>query len=259
MTSAIRHRILVWGLRIALIAVLLGLWLYGNGPGHVSTLLLPIFSGVVTTLGQLVIVPTFWSAVAETLFEMAIAFVIAAVVGTLLGFWAARGPLRAKTIEPLAVWGYMAPLFLFYPLFLLWFGVDAPSKISLAAVSSVFPIIYGSIRAFRSVDEIYLRVGRAYGATNRQIDWLIKLRASLPVLASAFRIGAAYSITTVLAAEVLSSLNGLGYLLAQAAQSFNASEAFALVFAIVVIVALLQMLLNRVFSVRHQQDPTKTN
>jgi len=242
---------LVWGLRVAALALLIGAWLFANGPGKVSTLLLPPLGKVLELFGQLVISGEFWGNLWITLYSMLIAFVSAAVVGTLVGFWAARGQLRARTIEPLAVWGYMAPLFLFYPLFLLWFGAGPESKITLAAVSTVFPIVYGSIRAFRSVDPIYLRVASAYGASRRQTDWLIKLRASLPMLASAFRVGAAYSITTVLAAEVLSSTGGLGYILAKASQLFNVSQAFAILIGIVLFVAVLQLALNRLFRQRH--------
>jgi len=250
-TRRVRRTILVWALRVAALVVIVGLWLYGNGPGHVSSLLLPSLGNVLVFFGQLVVSPAFWSAAWTTLYSMAISFVVAAVVGTLIGFWAARGPLRAKVIEPLAVWGYMAPLFLFYPLFLLWFGVGVESKITLAALSTVFPIIYGSLRAFRSVDPVYLRVARAYGASPRQTDWMIKLRATLPLLGSAFRIGAAYSITTVLAGEVLSSTGGLGYILAKASQLFNAAGAFAILIAIVLFVAVLQLGLNRLFTPRH--------
>jgi NitT/TauT family transport system permease protein len=242
-----RHRTVVWVLRIGLVALIVGAWIWGNS-AHVSRLLLPDFTTTFRTFGTLVIGPSFWEALGRTLYEMVVSFVIAAVLGTLVGFWAARSDLRAKVIEPIAVWGYMAPLFLFYPLFILWFNVGPESKIALAAASSFFPIVYGSLRAFRSVDEVYLKVARAYGASARQTDWQIKLRASLPMLASGYRIGAAYTITTVLAAEVLASTGGLGYLLAKTSQGFDTSMAFALTIAIVLVVAGLQFLLNRLFS-----------
>ncbi len=245
------YRIFVWGLRVAALAIIVGLWLFGNGPGHVSPLLLPLFTKVWATFGHMVVTGSFWMNLWTTLYSILVSFVIAAIIGTIVGFWAARRPLRARVVEPIALWGYMAPLVLFYPLFILWFGVGPQSRITLAAISSVFPIIYGSIRAFRSVDDIYLRLGAAYGASQRQIDWLIKLRASMPVLSSGFRVGAAYSVTTVLASEVLASTSGLGNILASASQLFNGAQAYAILIGILIFVALLQLGLNRLFATRH--------
>jgi len=249
--GSVSYRIVVWAIRLFLLAVILGLWLFGNGPGGVSQLLLPQFPKVWANFGGFVVSGPFWMNLWTTLYAILISFAIAAVVGTLLGFWAARRPLRARVVEPIALWGYMAPLVLFYPLFILWFGVGPQSRIALAAISSVFPIIYGSIRAFRSVDDIYLRLGSAYGASQRQIDWMIKLRASLPVLSSGFRVGAAYSVTTVIASEILASTNGLGNILASASQLFNGAQAYAILIAILIFVALLQLGLNRLFAARH--------
>ncbi len=245
------YRALVWGLRVAALAIIIGLWLFGNGPGHVSVLLLPDFGKVWVNFGMLFVTPLFWSNLWVTLYSFLISFGISAVLGTLLGFWAARRPLRARVVEPVAVWGYMAPLVLFYPLFVLWLGVSPQSRILLATIASIFPIVYGSIRAFRSVDDIYLRLGAAYGASQRQIDWLIKLRASLPVLSSGYRVGAAYSVTGILATEILASTNGLGNMLSTASQLFNGAQSYALLIAIVCFVALMQLGLNRLFATRY--------
>jgi ABC-type nitrate/sulfonate/bicarbonate transport system permease component len=240
----IGRRVAIWSLRLGVIVVLLGVWIWSNRPGGVSKLLLPDLGSVVSNFGALLVSPEFWQAALLTVAEILAAFVVSAPLGVLVGFFAARTAVRTGVIGRVALWGYMAPLILFYPLFLLWFNVGPLSKIAFAGVSIFFPVLYGAIRAFRSVDGKYLRVARAFAASPAQADWLIKFRAALPMLSSTLRIAAALSAITVIFTEMLASQGGLGYLLASASQSFAVARAFALITAILIFVGLIQLAIN---------------
>ncbi len=71
------------------------------------------------------------------------------------------------------------------------------------------------------------------------------------MLSSGYRVGAAYSVTGILATEILASTNGLGNMLATASQLFAGAQAYALLVAIVCFVALMQLGLNRLFATRY--------
>jgi NitT/TauT family transport system permease protein len=251
-----RHKLIVWSLRAGAAAFLVGLWLYSNRPGGISKLLLPKLGDVLVLFGETLVTSEFWQTVGLTVTEILVAFLIAAVLGPLVGFWAARGDLRTKVVEPIMIWGYMAPLILFYPLFTLWLDIGPASKIAFAAVATVFPVTYGAIRAFRSVNEVYVRAARAFGASDHQIDWQIKLRSTLPMLASSFRIGAAYSVVTVILTEMLASKGGLGYELANASDTFAVAESFALIISIMMVVSVLQIGLDKLFSSGRAPQPS---
>lgn len=242
----------IWALRGLLVAVILGGWLYAAGPGGVSPVLLPRLGLVWTELRALLADPTLWSDVGFTLFEIALAFVLSVLAGFLVGFASSRTPLRAKVVEPLLAWGYMAPLVLFYPLFILWFGVDGWSKILYGAASGFFPVAFNSLRGFRAVDQRYLRAARAFGASSAQIDRQVKVPAALPMVMAGIRIGAALNIITVILAEMLAAQRGLGYRLAAASQTLQMPRAFALIIMLLGIVALLQLVIQRVGRARHQ-------
>ena len=186
-----------------------------------------------------------YQALGVTMVEILISLVIAAVVGIGLAFWAARTDLRAKVVEPLLVWGYLVPHILFYPIIILLFGVDVPSKVAYAASSAVFPIGFNCLRAFRGVDPKFISVGRAYGASPRQMDRQIKLPASVPLAAAGLRIGAALTMVTVISAEMISSTNGLGYLLKFYSQSFNTEKAYAIILMIILVVGIFQLAIGK--------------
>lgn len=243
------RKLVIWALRLALVAVIVGGWLFANGPGGVSPLLLPKLDLVLQQFGELVTTSTLRSDLLVTLMEIAGGLAIAMFLGTLIGFWGARSTLRAKVVEPLVTWGYLAPLVLFYPIFILWFGIGPSSKIGYAAVNALFPIAYNSLRAFQNVDPRYLRVAHAFGASRIQTDWLVKWRAALPMVMSGIRIGAATSMITVILAEMLSASRGLGYLLAKSSQTFAVSQSFAVILIVLVVVVVLQFVINRAFTV----------
>jgi ABC-type nitrate/sulfonate/bicarbonate transport system permease component len=244
---------LVWPLRALGLGALLGVWAFGNGPGGISPLVLPTISRVVEALGEALSQFSTYEAAAITFGEILAAFILASVFGLAAGFWAARTPLRMQIFQSIFVWGYLAPLILFYPIFILSFGTGVGSKIGYGAVSAFFPIAYNSLRAFATVQPTMLKVARAFGASSFQTDFLIKLPGALPLISSGVRIGAGASMITVIFAEMLASTAGLGYQLALTSQTFAAPQAFAMIILLMVLVGVLQGLVNLLLTPRRER------
>lgn len=222
-----------------------GSWTYLEGPGDISPLILPPLGNVVREFWGFLTSRELYGHAGVTFVEMLAAFTISTTTGLAVGFWGARSQLRARVLEPLLVWGYLVPAIMFYPLFLLWFGFGMTSKIGYAAVSAFFPIAFNSLRGFARVDERYIKVGRAFGASPRQLDALVKFRAGLPMAAAGVKIGAALTMITVIVAEMLGSARGLGYLIQYYSQSFVAARTYAVIAVVLLIVGLFYVVLRR--------------
>lgn len=239
------HQVKVQAVRFLAAATLLGVWYYAIGPGGVSSLILPPPTRVLSEAWSFLSTAELYRALAVTMTEIFVSILIAGSLGFVIGFWGARTERRAGVVEPLLVWGYLVPHILFYPLLILWFGIGMSSKIAYAASSAIFPIAFNCLRGFRRVDDRYVRVGRAFGASPTQLDWLVKLRAGLPMAAAGLRLGAALSMITVIVAEMLASSKGLGYILKFYSQSFVTAKAFAVTLIIILVVGLFQLIINR--------------
>ncbi|MER7006928.1 ABC transporter permease [Dactylosporangium sp. NPDC000555] len=246
------HRLRVWGLRLALVTVIVALWLFANRPGGISPLILPELGKVAQSFVDLVITPDTWRQAGITVFEMVVAFSIAAVVGLGTGFALSRNRISSRTAEPLFAWGYLFPFVLLYPLFLLWVGVGIQSKIAYAATGAFFPIAYNTIRGLRSIDERYLKVGKAFGASAFQMDIDVKLGAARPMILSGLRIGSSIVTISVVLAELLGSNAGLGHEIEQASSRFQIANSYAVVVLLIVIAAVLQAGLERLLKPRHK-------
>jgi NitT/TauT family transport system permease protein len=242
----------VWALRVAGLAVVVGVWLYATGPGGVSPLILPKLTDVASACWELVSGSSIWPHVAITLLEIAIALAIALPLGFAAGFLGSRTALRARVYEPLLAWGYMVPHVMFFPLFLLWVGVGIWSKVLFAAVAGFFPIAMNTLRGFDSVDPGHLRVGRAFGASKLQLDWLVKLGAAAPMVLAGVRIGVALSVINVILGEMLASQRGLGHELARTSQTLVIPEAFAVIMVLLVVVGVFHYGAQRI-ELRHHR------
>lgn len=240
------YKLKVLGLRLAAVAALYGAWVYAIGPGEVSPLILPEPVRVVEEIWGFLGSSQLYGAIRVTMFAILTSIVLASVFGFLIGFWGARSQRRASVLEPLLVWGYLVPHILFYPLLVLWFGVGINSKIAYSASSAVLPIAFNCLRAFRGVDAKYVNVGRAFGASPHQLDLLVKLRAGIPMAAAGLRLGAALAMITVVVAEMLSSTQGLGYLLKLYSQSFATAKSLALTFIILAVVGIFLFIIDRI-------------
>lgn len=237
---------LSWALRLAALLVGLAAWQYEVGPGGVSPIVLPNIGAVIAQFAVVVVDPAVWSNVGVTIVEFLTAFGLSAAAGILVGFFASRSRLRSLAVDPMLNWGYMAPVELLFPVFILWFGVGIWSKILFAGLAGFFPVAINTLRGLASVRENYLRTGRAYGASPLQLEYIVKLPASAPLVLSGIRIGAALALINVILGEMLSSEAGLGYQLAKASQTLDSARALALILLLIVIVSVVQAGLARI-------------
>jgi NitT/TauT family transport system permease protein len=241
-----RHKLKVRLVQGVAVALLLGAWLFFTiGPSKASPLILPPIWNVGKELAGFFVSPDLYGALFVTLGEMVAALTIAIVGGVLVGFWGARSKLRSLVLEPLLVWSYLVPLILFFPLVLLWLGFGSESKIGYSAISAFFPIAFNSLRAFSNVDDKYLRMGRAFGASRRQLDLWIKFRAGVPLAAAGIRLGIATGVVTVITAEMLASSQGLGHLIRRYSESFIAAKTYAIIIIVVLVVAAIYFVVQR--------------
>jgi ABC-type nitrate/sulfonate/bicarbonate transport system permease component len=235
----------VRAIQLLALLVVFGAWAFYSGPGAASPLILPTISGVANQLWAFLGSSELWTAVWVTFKELFVALAIATTCGLAVGFWGARSPLRSQVLSPLLVWSYQVPMILFYPLFLLWLGFGTSSKIGYAAVSAFLPIAFNSLRAFASVDPKYVQMGRAFGASPRQLDLWIKFRAGLPLAAAGIKLGTAICMVTVIVAEMLGSSEGLGYLIKYYSESFNAAQTYAIIVIVLLVVGLFYAAVQR--------------
>jgi len=230
--------------RLGILAVLLAAWFVATLPGHVSPLLLPAPGPVFAQFGVLLASGNIWPDVLVTVYEWVVAFAIAAIAGCLIGYLVSLTPFTVQVFDPLFAALYSVPAILLYPLYLLFFGLGSGSKIAIGATIAFFPIVLNTIAGLSYVEPAYLRAARSMGAGGFQLFRSVMLPAAFPVMLTGFRLGCIISFLTILGAETISALAGLGHRIVTLAENMDMAEMFAnILFAVV-----LAVIINAVVS-----------
>jgi len=233
--------VLIRVIQLGLFASVFGAWYWATQSG-VRMVLLPPPELVWREMQNLWFGGRLWAAARVTLATIAQAYLIAAVAGIVVGFLVTRSRALVGIFEPVLTGIFAVPLTLFFPLFVVFFGIGPDSKIAYGATQCFFPIALNTIAGFASVDELYLRAGRAMGASSWSQFRYIYLPAAMPVTITGLRIGFFICIAAVLGGETLAAASGVGKSIALAAELMETSRLYAWIAFVVIVSVTLNLL-----------------
>src|SRR5213593_3634375 len=155
----------VVGLRLALLALFLVVW---EVAGRMVNPLLGVPpSAVLPSLRDLLLLrsyPNLPASLLLTIREIATAYALAVVAGLGCGFMLGMHRLVGRAWGPMLAALYAVPAVVWYPSLMLFFGLDAASKIAFGFLLGFFPIALAVLAGIRQVNPQLVVVARAYGA-----------------------------------------------------------------------------------------------
>jgi ABC-type nitrate/sulfonate/bicarbonate transport system permease component len=228
----------------AFVLALLLLWYLAAEFWGVSGLLLPKPGAVLRELIDVLRTGEFVADLRVTLGELAAAFALAAAGGTVLGYSISRSPYWTRAVEPLVSAIYAIPIILFLPLYVLFFGLGPASKIALGATIGFFPVALSTVAGFGGVERMYVVAARAMGCSDYQMFRWVLLPAALPVILGGLRMGFTVALLSILGAETLSSVSGLGHRIVSLGENMDMARMFAYIAFAVAIAASLNVLVS---------------
>ena len=217
--------------------LILGVWQLGVSLSGVPASFLPSPSLVfVTLLGQRGLL---WDNSLMTLSETALGVLLAVVAALIWALLLDRSELLRRALLPYLVASQTVPIIVLAPLMLLWFGFGLLPKVLLVALFAFFPIVLSTLSGLSQTPPERVDLMRSLAASPWQTFRLLRWPGALPSFFSGLRITLTYSVTGAIFAEYVGGFSGLGILLQTAANS----RATPLVFATIVVIALLSSLL----------------
>lgn len=149
-----------------------------------------------------------------------IALALAVVVGTLVGL----NRTVERAIDPTLQAIRAVPSLAWVPLLLLWLGIGEPAKVTLIAIGPFFPIYVNLVAGIHGVDRKLVEVARILGLHPFGVATRVVLPAAFPSLLVGARIGLTQAWLFLVAAELLASTRGLGFLLTEGQQISRPDE-----------------------------------
>ena len=217
-------------LRAAVLAVLLLAWEAAARAANPLLYVPP--SAVLPALGRLLALESYPDLVPSlllTLREILVAYALAIAAG--LGCGAALGLNRVigRAYGPILGALYAVPAVVWYPSLMLFFGLDAASKIAFGFLLGFFPITLAVLAGIRQVNPHMLAVARAFGARPLTVFVKVMIPAMMFTLVGGLRTGLALSVIGVIVGEILGSKSGMGSLINHAYGLFRTADYVALV------------------------------
>jgi NitT/TauT family transport system permease protein len=147
-----------------------------------------------------------------TVREVALAYALAIAAGLGVGFVLGLNRTLGRAYGPILAALYAVPSVVWYPSLMLFFGLDAASKIAFGFLLGFFPITLAVLAGIRQVSPHLITVARSYGARPLTLFVRVMLPAMLFTLVGGLRTGLALAVIGVIVGEILGSRAGLGSL-----------------------------------------------
>ena len=227
-------QISIWLLRLAAIALVLGAWEFSARRGLVN----PTFSGRPSRIGHELWLMfqhpyAFWVDLRTTVYETLVGFFVGSAAGLVTGFVFVRFGVLRKAFEPIMTSLNSMPRLALAPIFVVWFGIGANSKIALIISLIFFIVLLNTIAGLtQGQDRDFLLLSKSLGASDSQRLLKFALPASVPTLAAGLQLALVYSFLGAVGGELITGFHGVGVRLMRDANLFKPDEFFAVLFVL---------------------------
>lgn len=196
---------------VLLILGLLLLWQFGAPFVGIPAYVLPVPSSIGSRF-----VDTFWlqlTGLAVTAMTTLLGLAAALVFGVLLALGVIYVPMLRSLVMPLLAAFNSIPKIAIAPLFVIWFGLGAESKIVLAFLLALFPIFVNSLTGLSEIEPDILDLSKLAGGNGWKIFTKIRLMNAAPYIADAIKVAFPLALVGSIVGEFIGGNQGIGHLI----------------------------------------------
>jgi NitT/TauT family transport system permease protein len=208
---------------------------------------------------------TVFTRIVETFTSVAVAFLLAVLLGVTLGLVIAELRTVREMSMPMVIFAYAIPHPVLAPVFIIWFltvvdpivlfsftgpsaylldsvtAADAAQSFAINGVTTFaawigfFPVFLGTMTGMNALEERFEHLGTVLGATRFQMIRYFRFYRALPNIASSIKATVQLSIIGVIAAEFIASSSGIGYQIVRAWKNAKLGYMFGVVLTIMIV------------------------
>lgn len=183
-----------------------------------------------------------WEHLGASLKRIAAGLIWALIVGLALGLALATWKPFRLIVEPYVNFIRALPPLAYFSLLIIWFGIEDTSKIWLLFLAGFPPIALSVLSGVQGIPRQRLDAIRALGAGRIQTLRHVVIPSVLPELFTGLRLAIGFAWTTIVAAETVDGIPGIGGL-AWSTKKFQQTDTAVLCIIVIGITAILLDLL----------------
>lgn len=171
-------------------------------------------------------------------------FCCSAVAGVILGIAMGRFKIVEAIARPLFELVRPIPSVAWIPLAIVWFGIGETAKFFIIFMAGFVNIVVNTYAGAKRVDENMLGVAYMLGASQLQAFFKVVIPSCVPYIFAGMQVGLSTCWMAVLAAEMVSSTEGIGWTITAGQEAGDMVQIFVGILAIAVVGLLLAILMR---------------
>lgn len=173
-------------------------------------------------------------------------FLMAVIIGTPLGLLMGWYKPVDKFVRPVFNLVRPIPAVGWIPLMIVLLGIGLTPKVFIVSLSAFVAIVLNSYAGIKLTNQAMINVSKTCGASNFTIFRRVGIPSAMPMVFTGWKVGLGLSWSTLVAAEMLASNNGLGYMILAGRQFMRVDLIMVGMITIGVIGLILFTLLSKV-------------
>jgi NitT/TauT family transport system permease protein len=170
---------------------------------------------------------SFWFHLIDTLKATVFGFLIGATFGIVFAACMAEYWLVEVAALPYVVGLQSLPKVAIAPLLVIWLGYGSGSKVAMAAVLTLFPVLMNAMAGFREVPRDRVELLSALKASRLQVFRYVRLPGALPMIFAGLNIGIVYAMLGTIVSEFTGAQRGMGVIMTQMQSVSDTAGVFA--------------------------------
>ncbi|MEB3125056.1 MAG: ABC transporter permease subunit [Synechococcales bacterium] len=162
----------------------------------------------------------------QSVYRLTAALILAGVtaipLGLLCGF---IKPVRAA-LDPLIEFYRPLPPLAYYTLLVIWLGIENPSKIALLFLAAFAPLFLAVVSGVERIPIDRINGARSLGASGWQLFFYVIFPSCLPEIFTGLRTAIGVSYSTLVAAEMVAAVSGIGWMVLDASKYLRSDVIF---------------------------------
>lgn len=174
-------------------------------------------------------------AMLKTLTNVLVSALLAVAFG--IAFGVAIHGYRAvrQGLEPLFATYYAIPIYAFYPMFIILFGLGDVPQILIGFMLAVVAVIVSTLNGLDRISRVLMKTAQVYRLGPVQAAFRITLPSAAPYLLTGVKLAVAYALIGVIGAEFIMSRTGIGYEISFAYNNFDNKIMYPLILLILIV------------------------
>ena len=210
--------------------IILILWFIATDILNISELIFPspksVLNGFIEIFTEGYKGFSIWKHLADSLKRIFEAFFLAAIIFVPLGLLCGYNEKLRAIMEPVITFIRPLPPLAYYSIIVLWMGIGDSSKVMLLFIAAAPPIYISCVDGIMKINKNYIFAAKTLGANNRQIFFKVMFWAALPDIFTGLRNSIAGAYGTLVAAEMVAAMSGVGWMALDASKYLRSDIIF---------------------------------